>query len=227
MSMNENFSRRQFLTTATGTAVAVVGFPYIVGSSALGKDGSPAPSERVTMGCIGVGWQGGSNMGQFLREKDCRIVAICDVDKKTLQGAVNNVNKRYGSQDCAAYNDFRELLARTDIDCVSLGLPDHWHAIPAIEAARSGKDIYGEKPLSHDLREGRAMCDAVKRVRPNLADRELATLRSAFPLRVRARPQRPDRQGSHSRGRAPFGTLGLRQNGGPGADRVSARGLGL
>jgi predicted dehydrogenase len=162
MSMNQNVSRRQFLTAAAGTAAGVVGFPYIISSSALGKTGNVAPSERITMGCIGVGWQGGSNMGQFLGLKDCRVVAICDVDKKTLQGAVNSVNRRYGSQDCAAYNDFRELLARTDIDAVSLGLPDHWHAIPAIEAARSGKDIFGEKPLSHDFRDGRAMCNAVK-----------------------------------------------------------------
>jgi predicted dehydrogenase len=162
MSMNRSVSRRQFLRTAAGTVVGVVGFPYIISSSALGAGGSVAPSERITMGCIGVGWQGGSNMGQFLGEKDCRIVAICDVDKNTLRGAVNAVNRRYGSQDCAAYNDYRELLARTDVDAVSLGLPDHWHAIPAIEAARSGKDIFGEKPLSHDLVEGRAMCNAVR-----------------------------------------------------------------
>ncbi len=170
------------------------------------------------MGCIGVGWQGGSNMGQFLGVKDCRIVAICDVDKKTLQGAVNSVNRRYGNQDCAAYNDFRELLARTDIDAVSLGLPDHWHAIPAIEAARSGKDIFGEKPLSHDFREGRAMCNAVKQYGRIWQTGQLATLPGAFPLRVRAGPQRPDRQGPHGRSRTAGGTLGFCQDGGPGAD---------
>lgn len=159
MSTKQDLSRRRFL----GTAVGVVGFPYVVGASALGRDGAVAPSERITMGCVGVGWQGGHNMRQFLGEKDCRIVAICDVDRNQLRGAVNTVNRKYGNKDCAAYGDFRELIARDDIDAVSLGLPDHWHAIPAIAAATSGKDIFGEKPLSHDLREGRAMCDAVAR----------------------------------------------------------------
>ncbi len=163
MADRNGLGRRQFLKRAAGTAAGAIGYPYIVPSSALGKAGSIAPSERITMGCIGVGWQGGSNMNSFLREKDCQIVAICDVDKNHLQGAVNRVNKQYKNKDCATYTDYRELLARDDIDAVSLGLPDHWHAIPAIEAARSGKDIFGEKPLSHNLREGRAMCDAVKR----------------------------------------------------------------
>ncbi len=220
--MNQNVSRRQFLTTAAGAAVGVVGVPYIVSSSALGANGAVAASERITMGCIGVGWQGGSNMGDFLREKDCRIVAICDVDKNTLQGAINTVNKRYGNQDCAGYNDFRELLARTDIDCVSLGLPDHWHAIPAIEAARSGKDIYGEKPLSHDLREGRAMCDAVKRYgriwQTGSWQRSQAHFRFACEL------VRNGRIGKvHTgRGRTAVGALRFRQDGGPGADCAAA-----
>jgi predicted dehydrogenase len=156
-------SRRNFLKRVAGTAVGVTGFSYIIPSSALGEAGNIAPSNRITMGCIGVGWQGGSNMNSFLREKDCQIVAVCDVDENHLNSAVNRVNGRYRNKGCAAYHDFRELLARDDIDAVSIGLPDHWHAIPAVAAARSGKDIFGEKPLSHNLREGRAMCDAVKR----------------------------------------------------------------
>jgi predicted dehydrogenase len=159
----QRLSRRQVLRRAAGTAAGVIGFPHIVGSSALGQGGHVAPSERITMGCIGVGWQGGHNMRQFLGEKDCRIVAICDVDKNHLGSAVNAVNKKYGNEDCVAYGDFREVIARDDIDAVSLGLPDHWHAVPAIEAARSGKDIFGEKPLSHEFAEGRAMCDAVEK----------------------------------------------------------------
>jgi len=112
MSISQNVGRRRFLKGVVGATVGVGGFPYIVSSSALGKDGSVAPSERITMGCIGVGWQGGSNMGQFLREKDCQIIAICDVDKNQLRSAVNKVNARYGNEDCAAYGDFRELLGR-------------------------------------------------------------------------------------------------------------------
>jgi len=157
------FSRRRFLQRSAGTVVGVLGLPYIIPSSALGGSGGVAPSDRITMGCIGVGWQGGSNLGSFLREKDCHVIAVCDVDANHLQEAADRVNGQYKNQDCAKYRDFRELLARDDIDAVSLGLPDHWHSIPAIEAAGSGKDIYGEKPLSHSLREGRAMCDAVKR----------------------------------------------------------------
>ncbi len=143
--------------------MGVIGLPSIVPSSVLGGQGRAAPSNRITMGCIGVGWQGGSNLGSFLRENDCQIIAVCDVDANHLQEAADRVNGQYKNKDCAKYRDFRELLARDDIDAVSLGLPDHWHSIPAIEAAKSGKDIYGEKPLSHSLIEGRAMCDAVKR----------------------------------------------------------------
>ena len=163
MTDRNNISRRNFLRRVAGTAVGVTGFSYIIPSSALGKAGNIAPGNRITMGCIGVGWQGGSNMNSFLREKDCQIVAVCDVDKNHLSSAANGVNGHYKNKSCAAYHDFRELLARDDIDAVSIGLPDHWHAIPAVAAARSGKDIFGEKPLSHNLREGRAMCDAVKR----------------------------------------------------------------
>ncbi|UCF42558.1 MAG: Gfo/Idh/MocA family oxidoreductase [Planctomycetota bacterium] len=155
-------NRRQFLKKAATAATSAVVFPYVVCPSALGRAGSVLPSNRVTMGCIGVGWQGGINMESFLAHKDCRIIAVCDVDKNHLQEAVNTVNSHYKNTDCAAYSDFRELLARDDIDAVSIGLPDHWHAVPAVAAAKSGKDIFGEKPLSHNLKEGRAMCDAVK-----------------------------------------------------------------
>lgn len=156
-------NRRQFLEKAATAATSAVVFPYVVSSLALGKAGSVLPSNRVTMGCIGVGWQGGINMESFLAHKDCQIIAVCDVDKNHLKDAVNTVNSRYKNKDCAAYSDFRELLARDDIDAVSIGLPDHWHAVPAVAAVKSGKDIFGEKPLSHNLKEGRAMCDAVKR----------------------------------------------------------------
>ncbi|MGD2094041.1 MAG: Gfo/Idh/MocA family oxidoreductase [Phycisphaerales bacterium] len=163
MTCKENINRRQFLKKTAGTTIGTIAFPYFVPSSVLGQNGDAAPSERITMGCIGVGWQGTDNMNAFLSEKDCRIIAVCDIDKSHLQNAINNVNEKYQNKDCASYHDFRELLARDDIDAVSLGLPDHWHSIPAIEAAKAGKDIYGEKPLSHTLKEGRAMCEAVKR----------------------------------------------------------------
>ncbi len=156
-------NRRQFLKKSTGTALAAVSFPYVVTSSVLGKNGNVAPSNRIVIGCIGIGWQGGINMINFLRKPDTKVVAVCDVDKKHLNQARNRVNREYDNKDCATYSDFREIVVRKDIDVMSIGLPDHWHSIPSIAAAKNGKDIYGEKPLSHTLVEGRAMCEAVKR----------------------------------------------------------------
>jgi predicted dehydrogenase len=132
--------------------------PFIVPSRVLGQG---APSKKITVGFIGIGWQGGSNLDGFLSQDDCRVVAVCDVDDKHLQDALQKVNTRYGNQDCKAYKDFRELIARKDIDAVCISTPDHWHAIPAIAAAKAGKDIFCEKPLSHALSEGIAMVDAV------------------------------------------------------------------
>jgi len=151
------------LRRATGVAAGAIGFPYIVSSSALGKAGSVAASNRITIGCIGVGWMGTENMNAFLRESSAHVVAVCDIDTNHRNRARGAVNAKYENEDCVTYHDFRELLSRDDIDAVSLALPDHWHAIPAIAAAKSGKDIYGEKPFSHSLTEGRSMCNAVKR----------------------------------------------------------------
>jgi len=160
MSSTLRINRRAFLRglAAGGAALAL---PTIVPASVFGAEGRPAPSNRITMGCVGVGGQGSGNMGAFLGESDCQVLAVSDVDKNHAQGAKKAVDNHYRNEDCKAYDDFRELLARQDIDTMSLGTPDHWHAIPAILAARSGKDIYGEKPFSHDLREGRAMINAV------------------------------------------------------------------
>jgi predicted dehydrogenase len=156
-------TRRGFLWKASLGAAGVLGVPYFVPSSVFGRGGSPAPSERIAMGCIGVGWQGGNNLRHLLEQADARVTAVCDVDRRHLQETQEHINKTYQSKDCAAYHDFRELIARDDIDAVSIALPDHWHAVAAIQAARAGKDIYGEKPLSHSLLEGRAICDAVAR----------------------------------------------------------------
>ena len=137
--------------------------PAIVPAKVVAKPGRILPSDRIVMGCIGVGWQGTENLRSFLAESDAHIVAVCDVDQNHLENARRLVNAKYGNNDCAASHDFRELLARPDIDAVSLGLPDHWHSIPAIEAAKAGKDCYGEKPFAHSLREGRAMVEALER----------------------------------------------------------------
>jgi len=159
----KGMNRRQFLKLSTAAAVGAFGFPQIVPASALGKSGAVAPSNRIVMAGIGFGMMGIPNMEAFLEKDEVQWVAVCDLDENHLEKARDIVNQRYGNKDCAVYRDFRELCQRTDIDAVSIAVPDHWHAIPVIACARAGFDIYGEKPLSHDLSEGRAMCEAVKR----------------------------------------------------------------
>lgn len=155
--------RREFLKTIPLAVVGVAGFPTIVPASALGRSGSIAPSNRIVMAGIGFGMMGFPNMEAFLSKDQVHWVAVCDVDEKRLFEARDIVNEKYGNNDCAVYRDFRELFLRRDLDTVSIAVPDHWHAILSIAAARAGFDIYGEKPITHSLREGRALSDAIKR----------------------------------------------------------------
>jgi len=134
----------------------------IVPGSVFGLDGTVAPSNRITIGCIGVGGQGSSNMGAFLAQAGAQVVAVCDVDCDRRDGAKAHVDGRYSDDGCMSYNDYREIIARDDIDAVSIGTPDHWHAVITCAAARAGKDIYCEKPLSLTIDEGRAMVDTVR-----------------------------------------------------------------
>jgi predicted dehydrogenase len=162
MIRKKSISRRELLKRATGTAIGAIAFPYIVPASVLGNNGDTAPSNRITMGCIGVGSQGTGNMKGFLSKDEVQIVAVCDVDRRHLDKAKWNVDDRYQNNDCKAYEDFRELIARDDIDALSLAMPDHWHSIPVLTAARAGKDMYGEKPLARTIYEGKAMVEAVQ-----------------------------------------------------------------
>ncbi|MBM3760290.1 MAG: Gfo/Idh/MocA family oxidoreductase [Acidobacteria bacterium] len=153
--------RRSFLASGAAAAVA-------------------APSERITMGVIGTGNQGIGDLKGFLRDERVQIVAVCDVNKESpgyWDGAIGGreparqfVEWQYARErksgtyrGCSTYEDFRQLLARKDIDTVLIALPDHWHSIPVIQAAKAGKDIYGEKPLALTIAEGRAMANAVKK----------------------------------------------------------------
>lgn len=149
-------NRRQFLAL-TGAALAL---PTLVPSRVLGAQG---PSQRITLGLVGCGGMGVSNAQAFLKEEDCQIVAACDVDKTHLGHAVNVVNEHYQNKDCRPYHDFRELMARSDIDAVMLALPDHWHELVAVEAAGRKKDIYGEKPLARTIAEQQAIVKAVQK----------------------------------------------------------------
>lgn len=171
MLRKKNISRRQFLKTATGLAAGAMAFPYVVSSSALGKAGSTAASNRITIGFIGVGRQShGALLKAFLNAVGTQVVAACDVDKLKLKRAQDIVEKHYADKTstaafkgCAVYGDFRDLLARDDIDAVVIVTPDHWHSIMVQHAARTGKDIYCEKPLSLTVADARRMVRVVAR----------------------------------------------------------------
>jgi len=180
VSPTRTISRRGFLGKGAELVGAFAGLPYIVPASALGKAGNVAANNRIAMGCIGTGNQGINDLRAFLRDERVWIVAVCDVNRESA-GYWNNriggreparriVEEHYAQakasgkyKGCAAYEDFRDVIARDDVDVILTALPDHWHAIPVIEATRAGKDIYGEKPLSLTVAQGRAMSDAVKR----------------------------------------------------------------
>jgi len=134
----------------------------ILPSSVFGQAGRPAPSERITVGIVGWGMMGPGNTSGLMKQPDCQVVAACDLDKRYLEKAVGAINKHYNNQDCKAYHDYREMIARDDIDAVMLAVPDHWHALMSVEAAKRKKDIYGEKPLARTIAEQQAIVKAVK-----------------------------------------------------------------
>src|SRR5882672_227959 len=158
-SPETKFTRRRFLAV-TGIALAA---PTLIPASALGRGGATAPSERITLGVVGWGMQGPSNTDAFLREKDCQVLTACDLDQNHLQAAMSRINGHYGTSDCKSYKDFREMMARSDIDAVMLAVPDTWHALVAVEAAHNKKDIYGEKPLARTIAEQQAIVKAVQK----------------------------------------------------------------
>ncbi|HJS06206.1 MAG TPA: Gfo/Idh/MocA family oxidoreductase, partial [Pirellulales bacterium] len=152
-------SRRDFLKTA-GAAVAA---PYVITSAALGNQERAPASERIVMGGIGIGNMGSGDLGAFSGRGDVQYVALCDVRKSVREKSKGRVDGRYKNSDCRVYDDFRELLARDDIDAVHVATPDHWHAIIVIEACRNGKDVYCQKPETRTLREGPLMVEAARR----------------------------------------------------------------
>ena len=154
-------NRRQFLKQSAAFA-GVLGFPVIVPSSVLGQAGTPAPSNRVVLGCIGLGIQGTGNMRTFRANPEVQVAAVCDVHETQRRRAKQAVDEAYGNQDCAAYGDFRELIARKDIDAVQITTPDHWHPLVALEATRQRKHMYCEKPIGWSFRAAQAVRKAVQ-----------------------------------------------------------------
>jgi predicted dehydrogenase len=163
-------TRRDFFQSAVRMGAAVGVAPLLVPASVLGRNRRLAPSERITLGFIGQGGNGSGHLNGFLNEEGTQVVAVCDVDQSrrergrlTAEAFYANKNGTGRYSGCAAYNDFRDLIARADIDAVVISTPDHWHAIPVIAAAKAGKDIYCEKPLSLTVEQGRVMSDTVRR----------------------------------------------------------------
>jgi len=159
MGNGTRLTRRTFLRGAAAAAAA----PTMITSTALGAAGRPPASGRVTLGHIGVGGQGSGLLRGFLGLGEGHSLAVADPIQKRRNAAVDRINKRYGSQDCQAYNDFRELLGRKDIDAVVIATPDHWHVPIGLEAVRHGKDVYIEKPLGISVKHDQAMREAVHR----------------------------------------------------------------
>ena len=173
--MTRAISRRRFVQ---GLAAAGAIGPTILSSLPKAR---AAANERLTLGMIGVGTMGRGHVGRFLGYGDVQIVAVADVVAERREHSKKRVEEHYAKQTgkesyrgCAAYNDFRELLALDGLDAVLIATPDHWHAIPAILAARAGKDIYCEKPLTLTIGEGRRLVDEVARSERRLSDRQPA-----------------------------------------------------
>ncbi len=156
-------TRRRFLGTAATATGAAMAAPYVITSKALGDATTPPASDRIVIGGIGIGNMGSGDQGAFLGRSDVQYVAVCDVRRNWRDDGKGRVDGKYGNKDCAAYVDFRELLARDDIDAVHIATPDHWHAIMTIAACRAGKDVYLQKPETLTLREGPLMIAAARR----------------------------------------------------------------
>jgi predicted dehydrogenase len=154
LPLQNSLTRRQFIASAAATLA--------VSSGPFARAGRIPASDRITIGIIGWGMIGPANTKAFLAQNDCQVVAACDIESNHLQTALDTINGHYGNKDCAAYHDYREMLARNNIDAVMIAVPDHWHAIIATEAAARKKDIYGEKPLARTIAEQQAIVKAVE-----------------------------------------------------------------
>lgn len=194
-------TRREFIRSSAALAAATLAGPFIVPSSVFGQN---APSKRITLGIIGCGNQSTVDLPEWLKKDDCQIVAVSDVNRASF-GYRNDqqflgrepqrdfINRFYAGKTasgtykgCAAYLDFRDLLARPDIDAVAIIAPDHWHSVMTVLAAKAGKDIYCQKPLTLTIAEGRDMIAAVRSHRRILQTgsqyRSHATMRHACEL---------------------------------------------
>src|SRR5262245_28050691 len=154
--------RRRFLKS-TLAASAAIAAPTIIPASALGLQGTVAPSERVIVGGIGIGNRGTYDLGCFLEQKDVQFVAVCDVKEVRRLAVKKRVDELYGNQSCLMFRDFRELLDRPDIDAVLIATGPNWHATMAMNAAKAGKDMYCEKPCTKNIEQSLILRDTMRR----------------------------------------------------------------
>jgi len=155
-------SRRRFLKTGLSLSAAAIA-PTVIPGSALGLDGTIPPSERVVLGGIGIGNRGTYDLGCFLEQNDVQFTAICDVKENRRVGIKKMADEKYGNESCAMYQDFRELLDRSDIDAVLIATGPNWHTTASVYAAKAGKDIYCEKPCSKNIDQSLLLRDTIRR----------------------------------------------------------------
>lgn len=155
-------SRRQFLRESAGVSGASLVLPSLVPATVLGKDGAVAPSEMVNVGFIGTGSHGiHRNLRMYLQQPDAKILTVCDVDSRAMDKAKKEVDEKYGNTDCGTTKDFREILARDDIDTVMISTPDHWHVLMSVMAIKAGKEVQCEKPTL-TIDEGKILVKTVR-----------------------------------------------------------------
>ncbi|MCE9533428.1 MAG: Gfo/Idh/MocA family oxidoreductase [Planctomycetes bacterium] len=164
--MSWSLSRRRFLQASAGS----LSLPLFA-NQLFAEEPKKSPSDRINLGFIGVGTMGGGHLGSFLNMADVQVVAVCDVVKERREFARKRVEDKYGAdkkstyKGCAEFVDFRKLLELKDLDAVVIATPDHWHTIPCVLAARAKKDIYCEKPLTHNIAEGRQLIEEINKAK--------------------------------------------------------------
>ena len=162
--MTSHLPRRLFLGRTLGAAGAALAIPYFVPGTALGLGGTVAPSEKITIGFIGTGSHGiGWNLAAYLQQPDAQVIAVCDVDSNAMNEAKKLVDAKYGNTDCATTKDFREILARNDVDAVMISTPDHWHVLMSVLAMRAGKDVQCEKPTLN-IHQGKILVQTARKL---------------------------------------------------------------
>ena len=169
--------------------------PAIIPRHVLGDDNNAAANDKIVIGAIGIGKMlYGSHLPHFLKMPEVKVVAVSDVDTTRREAGKKRVDDAYGNSDCAAYNDYREIIGRDDIDAIVCATPDHWHAIVILDTCKAGKDMYCEKPLTNNLMEAKTVMDAVNASRDYFPDGKSAASERQLSVRMRTGPERTHRQ---------------------------------